>query len=215
MAARCCACSASRWNLSPPTRGNSACSMPTKKRSSSASRAPPIASATASASPSSSSAPPSVPPRKTRRAFRSVASLEAANDFPHNRRMTPRELAAKICRTLREAGHQAFLVGGCVRDLELGREPTDYDISTDARPEQIHDLFPLVIGVGAKFGVMLVPDWTRGVEEPLVSVEVATFRSDVGYSDGRHPDRVVYSDSPREDVFRRDFTINGLLLEPI
>src|SRR4029077_11781558 len=101
--------------------------------------------------------------------------------------------------------HQALLVGGCVRDLQLGREPADYDITTDATPERVTELFPESIGVGAQFGVVLVP-------RDGLKVEVATFRSDVGYSDGRHPDRVVYSKTPEEDVQRRDFTINGLLM---
>jgi len=121
--------------------------------------------------------------------------------------MTPRELADQICATLRRSGHQAYLVGGCVRDLLLGRDPSDYDISTDARPERVQELFPLSLTVGAKFGVILVVE--DGAE-----VEVATFRSDIGYSDGRHPDHVVYSDTPQEDVHRRDFTINGLLMDP-
>ena len=121
--------------------------------------------------------------------------------------MKPRELADQICDTLRRSGHQAYLVGGCVRDLLLGREPSDYDISTDARPERVRELFPHSLAVGAKFGVILVVE--DGAE-----VEVATFRSDIGYSDGRHPDRVVYSASPQEDVRRRDFTINGLLMDP-
>ncbi|MGA8073079.1 MAG: CCA tRNA nucleotidyltransferase [Candidatus Acidiferrales bacterium] len=121
--------------------------------------------------------------------------------------MTARELADKIARTLREAGHQAYFVGGCVRDLELGREPADYDISTDARPEPVQELFPDSLAIGAQFGVILVTE--DGAE-----VEVATFRSDVGYSDSRHPDRVVYTNSAKEDVLRRDFTINGLLLDP-
>jgi poly(A) polymerase len=126
--------------------------------------------------------------------------------------MTPRELADRICATLRQSGHQAYLVGGCVRDLVLGREPADYDVSTDARPERVQQLFPRSLSVGAKFGVILVMG--DGVAENPAQVEVATFRSDIGYSDGRHPDRVVYSDSPEEDVRRRDFTINGLLMEP-
>jgi len=121
--------------------------------------------------------------------------------------MTPGELARKVCRILRDAGHQAYLVGGCVRDLLLGREPGDYDVATDARPERVQELFPRSVGVGAAFGVILVV-------ENSAEVEVATFRSDVGYSDGRHPDRVEYSASPEEDVQRRDFTINGLLMDP-
>jgi poly(A) polymerase len=121
--------------------------------------------------------------------------------------MAPRELADQVCATLRRSGHNAYLVGGCVRDLVLGREPADYDVSTDARPERVQELFPRSLAIGAKFGVILVVE--DGAE-----VEVATFRSDLGYSDGRHPDRVVYSDSPQEDVRRRDFTINGLLMDP-
>jgi poly(A) polymerase len=123
----------------------------------------------------------------------------------HNRSVTPRELANSICDTLQRNSHQALLVGGCVRDLQLGREPADYDITTDAKPERVTELFPESIGVGAQFGVVLVP-------RDGLKVEVATFRSDVGYSDGRHPDRVVYSKTPEEDVQRRDFTINGLLM---
>jgi poly(A) polymerase len=121
--------------------------------------------------------------------------------------MTPREMAERICATLREHGHQAFFVGGCVRDLLLGREPADYDVCTDAPPSRVQELFPHSVAVGERFGVILV------VKDDL-QVEVATFRSDVGYSDGRHPDRVVYSETPQEDVQRRDFTINGLLMDP-
>jgi poly(A) polymerase len=118
-----------------------------------------------------------------------------------------RELAVEICRKLRANGHQAFLVGGCVRDEILGRVPADYDVATDAVPTRVGELFPGSLTVGAKFGVMIV----LGEE---AQVEVATFRSDVGSSDGRHPDQVVYSKSLREDVKRRDFTINGLLMDP-
>ena len=121
--------------------------------------------------------------------------------------MTPRELAGEICRKLRRSGHQAYLVGGCVRDLEMGREPADYDVATDARPGRVQELFPQSLAVGAKFGVILVV-------EGDAQVEVATYRSDIGYSDGRHPDRVEYSDTAEDDVRRRDFTINGLLLDP-
>ena len=114
-------------------------------------------------------------------------------------------MANSICDTLRSRGYQALLVGGCVRDLLLGREPADYDVTTDATPEQVMALFPESVAVGAQFGVILIP-------RDGLKVEVATFRSDVGYSDGRHPDSVVYSKTPQEDVQRRDFTINGLLM---
>jgi len=121
--------------------------------------------------------------------------------------MNARQLAEGVCRTLRGAGHQAYLVGGCVRDILLARDPADYDVATDATPDRVQSLFPQSIAVGAQFGVIIITD---GAEQ----VEVATFRSDVGYSDGRHPDRVVFSSSAREDVQRRDFTINALLLDP-
>jgi poly(A) polymerase len=119
--------------------------------------------------------------------------------------VTPREFASSVCTTLQNAGYQAFLVGGCVRDLLLGRTPADYDVATDATPELVLQLFPNGIAVGAQFGVILVP-------QDSMKVEVATFRSDIGYADGRHPDRVEYSTTPEEDVKRRDFTINGLLM---
>lgn len=119
--------------------------------------------------------------------------------------MNSRELANSICDTLRRHGHEALLVGGCVRDLLLNREPADYDVTTDATPERVLQLFPDSVGVGAQFGVVLVL-------RDAAKVEVATYRSDVGYSDGRHPDRVVYSETPQQDVSRRDFTINGLLM---
>ncbi len=123
-----------------------------------------------------------------------------------------RQLAEKICLRLRDAGYQAFLVGGCVRDILLGREPADYDVSTDATPEKVQQLFPRSLAVGAQFGVIIVLEDEREADSP--QVEVATFRSDIGYSDGRHPDRVVYTPSAQEDVKRRDFTINALLLDP-
>jgi len=119
--------------------------------------------------------------------------------------MKPRELANSICEMLQRNRHQALLVGGCVRDLLLGREPADYDVATDATPVEVAGLFPESVAVGAQFGVILIP-------KNSLKVEVATFRSDLGYSDGRHPDRVVYSKTPQEDVQRRDFTINGLLM---
>ncbi len=126
--------------------------------------------------------------------------------------MNARAFAESICRTLRAAGHQAYLVGGCVRDILLEREPADYDVATDATPDRVQQLFPHSLAVGAKFGVIVV---TEDSESGIAAqVEVATFRSDVSYSDGRHPDQVVYSDSPQEDAKRRDFTINALFLDP-
>jgi len=126
--------------------------------------------------------------------------------------MSPREFGDLICARLRESGHQAFLVGGCVRDILLGREPADYDVATDATPDRVQQLFPHSLAVGAQFGVIIVKE-EPGTEKSA-QVEVATFRSDIGYSDGRHPDRVVYAQTPQEDVKRRDFTINALLLDP-
>ena len=126
----------------------------------------------------------------------------------------PRQLAQEICNTLRREGHQAYLVGGCVRDILLGREPVDYDVATDATPHRVQTLFPRSLAVGAKFGVIIVLEDLEVNREAPAQVEVATFRSDVGYSDGRHPDRVIYASSPEEDVQRRDFTINALLLDP-
>jgi len=137
-----------------------------------------------------------------------------------------KDFAISIIRTLREHGHKAYLVGGCVRDLLLGREPADYDVATDATPEEVMRIFPETYAVGAQFGVVLVPlperdvalncrDVTCYVSPKANVVEVATFRSDIGYSDGRHPDQVRFSKDPQEDVERRDFTINGLLLDPV
>src|SRR3989449_5909158 len=118
------------------------------------------------------------------------------------------QAAVEIVRRLRAEGFQAYLVGGCVRDLVMGREPKDYDISTDATPEAIVRLYPESLTVGAQFGVVLVP-------REAGDVEVATFRSDGRYTDGRHPDEVRYSKTAEEDVRRRDFTINGLLYDPL
>ncbi|HXJ15912.1 MAG TPA: CCA tRNA nucleotidyltransferase, partial [Candidatus Polarisedimenticolia bacterium] len=98
-----------------------------------------------------------------------------------------------------------------MRDILLGREPADYDVATDATPDRVQQLFPHSLAVGAQFGVIIVTE-DSGAAEPT-QVEVATFRSDVGYADGRHPDRVVYATSAAEDVKRRDFTINALLLD--
>jgi tRNA nucleotidyltransferase/poly(A) polymerase len=123
----------------------------------------------------------------------------------HNLKMLARELANSICDTLHRHGYQALLAGGCVRDFLLGRQPADYDVATDATPDQVMQLFPDSLAVGAKFGVVLV---THNGNK----VEVATFRRDLGYSDGRHPDQVVFTPTAEEDVSRRDFTINGLLM---
>ncbi len=119
--------------------------------------------------------------------------------------MNSRELANSVCDELQRHDYQAFLVGGCVRDILLRRDPADYDVATNATPAQVLQLFPHGLDVGAQFGVVLV-------RHDSLKVEVATFRSDVGYSDGRHPDQVVYSQTPEEDVQRRDFTVNGLLM---
>jgi len=122
--------------------------------------------------------------------------------------MEAEALAREVIAKLRHAGHQAWLVGGCVRDLLLGSKPKDFDIATDARPDRIMDLFPNSGRVGAHFGVVLV----RNV---FAQVEVATFRSDDDYQDGRRPSAVHFEADPRQDVLRRDFTINGLLMDPL
>jgi poly(A) polymerase len=128
------------------------------------------------------------------------------------------DAALHVVETLRANGYEACLAGGCVRDLLLGREPTDYDVATSATPDVVLEMFPRTFAVGAHFGVVLVasefaPDSEDGSERCLT--EVATFRSDGVYSDGRHPDEVRYTKTAREDVQRRDFTINGLLLDPL
>jgi len=124
--------------------------------------------------------------------------------------------ATRIAHTLREHGYSAYLVGGCVRDLLLNREPADYDVATSATPHEVIRIFPQTFAVGAQFGVVLVPvrrDNPDGARDNFVT-EVATFRNDGAYSDGRHPDEVRFSNDARMDVQRRDFTINGLLLDP-
>ena len=121
--------------------------------------------------------------------------------------MSPETLATRIIQTLRAARRQAYLVGGCVRDLLLGRPPKDFDVATDAPPGEILKLFPGSGCVGAHFGVVLV-------REASAQVEVATFRSDRDYADGRRPTSVRFESDPREDAARRDFTINGMMMDP-
>jgi poly(A) polymerase len=131
------------------------------------------------------------------------------------------EVALQIIAALSDEGHKAYLAGGCVRDLLLGREPHDYDVATSATPDVVLNLFPRTFAVGAHFGVVLVASCggadaaATENESQRVITEVATFRSDGAYSDGRHPDAVRYTTSAEEDVRRRDFTINGLLLDPL
>jgi poly(A) polymerase len=120
-----------------------------------------------------------------------------------------REFATEVVRRLRRAGYRALWAGGCVRDLSLGLSPSDYDVATDATPEQVMGVFPRrTVPVGVSFGVVRVRGG-RGDE-----VEVATFRSDGAYIDGRRPETVVFS-SPEQDAARRDFTINGMFLDPL
>jgi poly(A) polymerase len=122
------------------------------------------------------------------------------------------EAALRIVETLRARGYEAYFAGGCVRDLLLGREPADYDVATSATPEVVLEMFPRTFAVGAHFGVVLV---APEAEDTGFVTEVAAFRSDLAYSDGRHPDGVRYTKTAEEDVRRRDFTINGLLLNPL
>ncbi|MFN3408838.1 MAG: CCA tRNA nucleotidyltransferase [Limisphaerales bacterium] len=118
-----------------------------------------------------------------------------------------RALAEGIVRRLQDAGFAAFFVGGCVRDEQLGREPGDFDIATNAVPSEIERLFPKTIPVGRQFGVMVVIEAGR-------QFQVATFRAESDYRDGRHPRQVSFGD-PQADAARRDFTINGLFFDPV
>ena len=143
--------------------------------------------------------------------------------------MIAKEAARIIVRKLREEGHQAYFVGGCVRDLLLEREPADFDIATSATPGQVMEIFPRTYAVGTQFGVVLVPASDLAPAESATDeassqpssshfreeiIEVATFRSDGAYFDGRRPQQVSFTASAEEDVRRRDFTINGLLFDP-
>lgn len=121
--------------------------------------------------------------------------------------MPKEKLARKIVETLVEHGHQALFAGGCVRDKILGIEPKDYDVATSAHPDMVQKLFKKTVPIGAAFGVVLV------VEDD-VTVEVATFRTEGGYQDGRHPTRVAFA-KVEEDASRRDFTVNGLYFDPL
>lgn len=134
----------------------------------------------------------------------------------------PKNFAISIIETLRQHGFQAYLVGGCVRDLLLERDPADFDVATSATPAQVMNIFPDAYAVGAQFGVVLVPlpedqrdDESETLTPKAHAIEVATFRRDLGYSDGRHPDEVRFTQDPREDAARRDFTINGMMLDPL
>jgi poly(A) polymerase len=119
---------------------------------------------------------------------------------------TNEQAALEVLRTLRAHGHVAYFAGGCVRDRLLGLVPKDHDVATSATPKQVRDMFRNSQAVGASFGVVLV-------RSGGINIEVATFRTDGTYSDGRRPDAVRFS-TPREDARRRDFTINGLFLDP-
>lgn len=136
---------------------------------------------------------------KIRQAAHLLASPKASREY--------REAAALV-KELRQKGHTAYIVGGAVRDILLGKNPHDYDVTTSATPEEILQLYPDALGLGAAFGIMSIP---RG--EKLL-IEVATYREDQDYRDGRHPEKVQYSKTPQEDIARRDFTINALLLDP-
>lgn len=135
------------------------------------------------------------------------AEMDRLQGNSANPRATPREAAVRVAEVLRAGGFVAYLAGGCVRDRLLGREPKDYDVATNARPEEVGGLFYRTQAVGAAFGVMLVRLLGR-------TVEVTTFRGDGTYSDARRPDRVVFADA-ETDARRRDFTINGLFEDPV
>src|SRR5579872_3355864 len=133
-------------------------------------------------------------------------SLESAAD-------PKRDFAVEVVRNLKEAGFTALWAGGCVRDLLLGREPDDYDVATSARPEQVQQLFgpQRTRAIGASFGVILVHGPRRSLGG---DVEVATFRTEGPYLDGRRPQNVSFA-TPEEDARRRDFTINGMFYDPL
>src|SRR5687768_827263 len=115
--------------------------------------------------------------------------------------------ALAVVNRLREAGHVAYFAGGCVRDALLGLQPKDYDVATDAPPDRVRELFRRTQAVGAAFGVILV-------RQGRSQIEVATFRTDLKYVDGRRPEGVIFT-TAEEDAKRRDFTINGLFFDPV
>ena len=121
--------------------------------------------------------------------------------------MTNKQAAIQIVRQLRDASFEAMLAGGCVRDMLLKRKPKDYDVATDARPNDVAKLFRRTLKVGAKFGVVVIL-----IDK--IQIEVATFRTESGYADGRHPSKVHFT-SPREDAARRDFTINAMFFDAV
>ena len=127
--------------------------------------------------------------------------------MPDSKSSSPKGIAADIVRRLHRAGFSAFWVGGCVRDFLLGREPGDYDIATSALPEQIEKLFKRTVAVGRKFGVIVVVENGR-------PFQVATFRAEADYRDGRHPEQITFGDA-EADAQRRDFTVNGLFYDPV
>jgi len=133
--------------------------------------------------------------------------MKSHKHIPKPRTMTNKQVVLKVVHRLRRAGYQALLAGGCVRDMLLGNIPHDYDVATDAKPQTITKIFPRTLTVGAQFGVVVVL-W--GGKQ----IEVATFRSDSSYEDGRRPSDVVFTDA-RHDALRRDFTINGMFYDPI
>lgn len=120
----------------------------------------------------------------------------------------PEPAARFVVETLQEAGHQALYAGGCVRDRLLGRTPNDFDVATSAEPKVVRSLFHRTLAVGEQFGIVIVR--YKGEQ-----IEVATFRADGDYSDGRRPDEVHYTDDPALDASRRDFTVNGLFYDPL
>ena len=122
-----------------------------------------------------------------------------------------KKFATEVVKSLRDAGHEAYFAGGCVRDMCLGIEPKDFDIATSALPDQVRKIFNRTVPVGEAFNVILV---LSPEEIDPIRIEVATFRTDVGIKDGRHPQAVKIA-TAREDVQRRDFTINGMLYDPL